>query len=394
MSCIKSLALLLALGLVGCVEAPSRPVEPPPHAFRYSIAPPAPYPDSAPRTRQRRRMLAEGWQQLPDWGNGNLQPSWLAFRHSCQTLRHRAGWKRACKQAEHLHHPDNEEIRAFFEQEFEPHRLSNRDGSTQGVITGYYEPKLRGSYQRTSRFRFPLYANPGQSGDPAFRRASFSSRRDIESGRVSLNGLELLWVDNEMDLFFLQVQGSGRIELPNGQLVRVGHDGNNGRPYRSIGQKLVNMGELPLKQASLWDIKDWGLRNPDAMSQLMQHNPRYVYFRALPADAKAPVGALGVPLTEGYSLAVDPAVVPLGAPVFVSTTYPNSPKALNRLMVAQDTGFAIRGPVRADFFWGYGPQAEAQAARMKQAGQMWVLLPRPEAVTTVKAHTPDWLNGL
>ncbi len=369
------LGVLFSTLLAGCVEQPLlRPVDPPAPSVRFVSTPmPAQTAQSrAPRRRGKANASASLWQQLPEWENSALLPSWQAFRHSCRSLVNHPAWRDVCLAAEQLQQPDNAQVRAFFEQSFEPHRLGSRTGT--GTITGYYEPKLLGSPQKTARFRYPLYANPTKQEDPSYRRASLSSRQSIQTGKLA--GLELYWVDNEVDLFFMQIQGSGRIELPNGQLIRVGHDGSNGRPYRSIGQQLINMGELPLHQASLWEIKAWGARNPSAMSRLMQRNPRFVYFRQLPNEATAPVGALGVPLTEGYSLAVDPSHIPLGAPVFLSTTYPNSKQPLNRLMVAQDTGCAIKGPLRADFFWGYGPQAETQAARMKQEGKMWVLLPR------------------
>ncbi len=377
MSYIKS--CLFALLLVGCVDAPqhvSRPIAQPPVAMRYTTTP------RLPRIPQRVTPVVVSsnvWQQLPNWQDSNMLPSWQAFRHSCETLRHKAAWKTVCLLSDKLRQPSNEQVRAFFEQAFTPRLLTNRDGSTQGMVTGYYEPKLRGSYQKTARFRYPLYATPDNletSTSPYRRVARYYSRAEIKAGKLDLAGRELFWVDNEVDLFFMQIQGSGRIELPSGQLVRVGHAGNNGYPYQSIGKQLVAMGELPLNQASMWDIKDWGARNPQLITKLIERNPRYVFFRELPANATAPIGALGVPLTEGYSIAVDPQAVPLGAPVFLSTTYPNSNKPLNRLVLAQDTGIAIKGRVRADFFWGYGGDAEAQAARMKQTGKMWVLLPR------------------
>lgn len=272
-------------------------------------------------------------------------------------------------------------MRAFFEAEFVPHSLANHDGSALGLVTGYYEPKLKGSYTQTARFRYPLYAVPEAL---AAEKASYSltsqrryySRAEIKAGKADLSGRELFWVENEVELFFLQIQGSGRIELPDGQLIKVGHAANNGHPYLSVGKKLVDMGELTLDQASMWDIKDWGAQHPGQLSTLLDSNPRYVFFRELPPTTSAPIGALGVPLTEGYSIAVDPKNIPLGAPVFLATTYPNSDKPLNRLVFAQDTGIAIKGKVRADFFWGFGSYAETQASRMKQKGQMWVLMPR------------------
>lgn len=310
------------------------------------------------------------WHALPDWQFVDLRPSWAALLNSCDALKRHRDWKSVCARAEQQEPSDNEAIRDFFETEFSPKQLVNPDGSSSGLVTGYYEPKLKGSYIRTERFRHPLYAIPDDLS--VIKR----SRAEINAGRAHLAGRELFWVEDEIELFFMQIQGSGRIELPDGQLVRVGYAGDNGHNYRSIGKKLVEMGELLPDQASLWDIQDWGLQNPTRLSKVLDSNPRYIFFRELPPTATAPIGALGVPLTEGYSIAVDPQSIPLGAPVFLSTTYPNSDSPLNRLVFAQDTGCAIKGKVRADFFWGVGNQAKMQASRMKQSGKMWVLIPK------------------
>lgn len=311
------------------------------------------------------------WQALPDWRFVDLRPSWAALLNSCDALKRHHHWKGVCARAEEQAPADNEAIRDFFEAEFSPKQLVNSDGSSNGLVTGYYEAKLKGSYIRTEQFRYPLYAIPDDLS------VTKRSRAEINAGRARLAGRELFWVEDEIELFFMQIQGTGRIELPDGQLVRVGYAGDNGHTYRSIGKKLVEMGELLPDQASLWDIQDWGLQNPSRLSKVLDSNPRYIFFRELPPTATAPIGALGVPLTEGYSIAVDPQSIPLGAPVFLSTTFPNSNRPLNRLVFAQDTGYAIKGKVRADFFWGFGHQAKIQASRMKQGGKMWVLVPKP-----------------
>ena len=196
------------------------------------------------------------------------------------------------------------------------------------------------------------------------------ARTDTEEAK------RIMWVDDEIDLFFLQIQGSGRIELADGSLVKVGYADQNGHPYVSIGRKLIAMGELTRDQVSMQGIKHWAAQNPAKLAALLEQNPSYVFFRELPKHLSAPLGALGVPLTNAYSIAIDPHTIPLGAPVFLSTTYPNTTEPLNRLMLAQDTGGAIRGAVRADFFWGFGDQAGAKAGRMKQRGRMWVFFPK------------------
>ncbi|MDH4284396.1 MAG: MltA domain-containing protein, partial [Gallionellaceae bacterium] len=248
---------------------------------------------------------------------------------------------------------------------------------------------------RTSRFRYPLYAVPDdllqidmgeaypQLKDLRLRGrlqgkrvVPYYNRAEIDNGNNGFKGRELFWVENAVELFFLQIQGSGRVELPDGSLVKVGYADQNGMPYVSVGKKLVEMGELKLEEASMQGIKAWGEKNPDKLGGLLAQNPSYVFFRELPNGLSAPLGALGVPLTDEYSLAVDPRTVPLGLPVFLATTYPNDNAPLNRLMLAQDTGGAIKGAVRADFFWGFGERAAAQAGKMKQQGRMWVLFPK------------------
>lgn len=332
---------------------------------------------------------------LPDWRTVDLQPSWTAFLQSCRALKNKPGWQAVCARAAELTQPDNAALHLFFEEGFTPYQVFNPDGSAQGLITGYYEPKLAGSRVKTDRFRYPLYAVPDdlltidlsevypQLKDLRLRGrlqgkrvVPYYNRTEIDDGKAALSGRELFWTDNAIDLFFLQIQGSGRIELPDGSLVKVGYADQNGYPYVSIGKKLVEMGELKLEEASMQGIKSWAEQHPEKLGALLAQNPSYVFFRESPNGLTAPTGALGVPLTGAYSIAVDARTIPLGAPVFLATTFPNSADPLNRLMLAQDTGGAIKGAVRADFFWGFGEQAGIQAGRMKQSGQMWVLFPK------------------
>ena len=333
------------------------------------------------------------WEMLPDWQTLDLQPSWIAFLQSCQALKNKPAWQVVCTQAAALNKPENDAIRTFFEDAFTPYQVFNPDGTVHGLITGYYEPRLSGRRAKTARFKYPLYAAPDdlltidlsyvypQLKDlrlrgrlEGHRIVPYFSRADIDQGNGKLR--VLFWVENPVDLFFLQIQGSGRIELADGSLIKIGYADQNGYPYVSIGKKLIEAGELKPEQASMQGIKHWGEQNPAKLPALLEQNPSYVFFRELPESLSAPLGALGVPLTDQYSIAIDPRTIPLGAPVFLSTTYPNTAEPLNRLMLAQDTGGAIRGTVRADFFWGFGDQAGSQAGRMKQRGQMWVLFPR------------------
>lgn len=373
----KTLPLLLVL-LAACT-APPKPAVVPITAIMPPVAP----------------FAVSKWEMLPDWQTMDMQPSWTAFLQSCRALKARPGWQETCARADGLVQPDNATLRGFFEESFTPYQVFNPDGSSQGLITGYYEPRLTGSRIKTDRFRYPLYAVPDDMltidlsevypqlkgmrlrGRLQDRRiVPYYNRAEIDNGKTSLQGRELFWVEDVVDLFFLQIQGSGRIELPDGSLVKVGYAEQNGHPYVSIGKKLVEMGELKLEEASMQGIKNWAQQYPEKLDALLAQNPSYVFFRELPNELSAPLGALGVPLTEAYSIAVDPRTIPLGSPVFLATTYPNTSEPLNRLMLAQDTGGAIKGAVRADFFWGFGEQAGAQAGRMKQSGQMWVLFPK------------------
>ncbi len=334
------------------------------------------------------------WAMLPDWKTLDLSPSWPALQQSCRVLKAKAPWQPVCVAAGQIATGDVEAQRAFYEQWFTPYQVLNPDGSEQGLITGYYEPLLLGSRRMSERFRYPVYAAPDDLleidlGDayPQFKGmrlrgrlqgkkvVAYHNRAEIDAGLPKLKGRELFWVENAVELFFLQIQGSGRIELEDGRRVKIGYAEQNGHPYISIGKKLIEMGELKPEEASMQGIKRWAEQNPERLPMLLGQNPSYVFFRELPDTLSAPLGALGVPLTNEYSIAVDPRTVPLGSPVFLSTTRPDNGQPLNRLMYAQDTGGAIKGAVRADFFWGFGEFAAQQAGRMKQAGRMWVLFP-------------------
>lgn len=359
----------------------------PPPAAVVVVPPPAAIVAAPP-------LQAAVWNAISGWGEDDPSMAWSAFLQSCAALKQQAAWKEVCGMAAtQPAQPDT--LRRFFEENFIPYQVTNPDNSSDGLITGYYEPLLNGSRSRTGHFRYPLYAAPDDllaidlaSVYPELkgmrlrgrlqgnRVVPYYSRAEIDNGLAPLKGKELFWVDDAVDLFFLQIQGSGKIRLPNGEMVRIGYADQNGYPYKSIGKALVERGELTLDKASMQGIKDWAKRNPGKLTELLDVNASYVFFRELPNRLPGPLGALGVPLTAGRSLAVDPRTIPLGAPVFLSTTWPNDAKPLNRLMLAQDTGGAIKGVVRADFFWGFGNDAGKQAGGMKQAGKMWVLLPK------------------
>lgn len=335
--------------------------------------------------------------ELPGWDEGDQAAGWNALLSSCRALRSREAWRGICAEASTLPAADDAGARRFFEAHFVPWRLANPDGNVRGLVTGYYEPFLRGSRDRQAPFLFPLYAPPDDlltidlsAVNPELRNmrlrgrlqgrrvVPYYSRAEIESGEAPVSGKEIVWIDDAVEAFFLQIQGSGRVQLKDGQVIRLGYADQNGHPYQSVGRYLVEHGELRPGEASMQAIQAWAAAHPERLPELLNQNPSYVFFREIPLlePSAGPIGALGVPLTPARSVAVDPRYVPLGAPVFLSTTWPNSDAPLNRLAFAQDTGGAIRGPVRADFFWGSGAEAGALAGRMRQQGQIWLLLPK------------------
>ncbi|WP_226448519.1 murein transglycosylase A [Ferribacterium limneticum] len=334
---------------------------------------------------------------MPGWAEDDLAAAWPAFMQSCRGIAGRgnaAGWKRVCELAKAVDGQSGGEARRFFEQHLKPYAIANGDGAVNGLVTGYYEPLLRGSRTRAKAYEQPVRGVPddlltidlsavfpelkdkrvrgrleGNKVVPYWSRAEISARGDKVPSKT------LLYVDDAVELFFLQVQGSGRVKLADGGMVRLNYADQNGHPYQSIGKALVERGELKLEEASMQGIQAWARANPARLDNLLNTNPSYVFFREVPNSNDGPIGALGVPLTAERSIAVDPRSVPLGSPVFLATTHPNSAASLNRLVMAQDTGGAIKGAVRADFFWGFGKEAGEQAGRMKQTGRMWVLLP-------------------
>jgi membrane-bound lytic murein transglycosylase A len=397
----------LLLLLAGCAGQPAAP--PSSEAQTASSSPCPVCPETTPQPPPAKPLRQARWEEVQGWNDDNLAEAQSALLESCNALAKQPVWRGVCEAARAL--PQNAAqdamLRAFFEARFQPWQVVNPDASTEGLVTGYYEPLLRGSRKRNKTFAHAIYGVPddlltidlgelhpelkhlrlrgrldGRKVVPYWARAELTPRS------AALAGKALLWVADPIELFFLQVQGSGRVELPDGRRVRVGYADQNGHPYRSIGRWLVEQGELKLEQASMQGIQAWARAHPGRLNELLNVNPSFVFFRELPDNGGGPPGALGVPLTPGRSIAVDPRAIPLGAPVFLSTTFPASERPLTRLVMAQDTGGAIKGAVRADFFWGFGAEAGAQAGRMRQPGRMWVLLPNgftpPEATPNAK----------
>jgi membrane-bound lytic murein transglycosylase A len=399
---IRRYAALIALVMLAACEtlAPGKPaiVTPPAPAPAPTPAPVAPAPpvEATPARPPAPAgpLRASSWDAISGWRDDNPQLAWSAFLTSCSALKNQPAWQSVCSVATAFNEPSREVLYRFFELNFTPYQVVNPDGSDNGLVTGYYEPLLHGSRTRSARYRYPVHGVPDDllvidlgelypelknmrlRGRLEGRRVvPYFNRAQIDEGSAAVAGKEIVWVEDAVELFFLQIQGSGRVKLDSGETIMLGYADQNGYPYRSIGRLLVDRGDLPLERASMQGIKAWARQNPGKLQDLLNYNASYVFFRELPPDLPGPLGALGVPLTARRSIAVDARHIPLGAPVFLATTMPNSRQPLSRLMLAQDTGGAIRGAVRADFFWGFGDEAAALAGRMRQNGKMWVLLP-------------------
>jgi len=365
------------------------------------------------------QLTALSYDKLPGWPSDDPGGALKAFLRSCAVLTKErpdaasvkpgqqgglmltpADWKSPCAEAAALSDTSEDRVRAFFERNFRPFAASGPDGP-EGLFTGYFEIELLGSRAQTASFPVPLYRLPADhvqadlgAFDPelkgkrivgrveAGRLIPYFSRKDIETGALDGRGLEMLWINDPVDVFMLHVQGSGRVVLQDGEVVRVGFAGHNGRSYESIGRALIEKGELQPGKASWNDIRDWIRRKPEKAKSLFAINPRFIFFRlieGIPDDA-GPIGAEGVPLTPGRSMAVDRRYIPLGVPLWLDTTWPSNPdRPLRRLMVAQDAGGAIKGVVRGDFFWGFGDEALAEAGKMKSAGRYYLLIPTAAA---------------
>lgn len=305
------------------------------------------------------------FEALDGWTDDDQGAALATFRETCDALEG-PEWGPLCRLAAAVP-PGPAAARAFFEMAFRPVLV----GAPPALFTGYYEPELPGSPVRTPRFAWPIYAKPPELTEGEV----WLTREQIDRGGVLRGrGLEIAWLDDPVEVYFLQVQGSGRIRMPDGRVIRVGYAARNGQPYLSIGQELVRRGTLRMEDVSAPEIRAWVRANGAAGADLLAGNPSYVFFRRLrdlPPD-KGPIGAMGRSIAALRSVAVDPAFTPLGAPVWIEK---DGAGPLRRLMVAQDTGGAIRGMQRADIFYGTGPAAGDAAGRVKDGGRMIVLLP-------------------
>ncbi len=370
--------------------------------------PPAPSPDKLIVGSAR-------FEDLPGWSADRQGEALAPLLRSCERLARlgdeaalgadglagRAGdWRAVCTEAATIAPDDHAAARTFFERRFVPLAATN-NGRAEGLFTGYFEPELRGSRNRSDPYTVPLYGRPADlvSVDLGQFRDSlrgqriagrvengvlrpYATRAEIEAGAIAGRAPEIVWVDDPIDAFFLHVQGSGRVVLDSGETLRVGYAAQNGHVYVPIGRELIASGALAREDVSMQSIRAWLLANPAEAARVMNQNPSYVFFRAF--DGEGPLGSQGAVLTPGRSLAVDRMHIALGVPIWLDAEDPLDPSArVRRLMVAQDTGGAIRGPVRGDVFWGHGAEAAERAGRMRSSGRYWLLLPHEVGASRV-----------
>lgn len=361
------------------------------------------------------------WKNLHGWNQDRLADAWPALLSSCSKLEKRDDvWGDLCLEARLMGQPNDDEARAFFETRFIARQVvAGDDENDDGLITGYYEPMLEGSKVKTERFRYPVYRRPDDlliidlgdlyedlkgkrvrgrlEGDN--RVVPYFSREEIENGGNPLKGQEIAWVDDPVSLFFLHIQGSGVIHLQDDTLLAVGYHDQNGHPYYAIGRRLIEEGEIKQEDMSMQAIREWLINHPDRAADLLNNNPSYVFFDVRPSTESGPIGSLGVPLIAQRSIAVDRRVIKLGLPVWLDTTLPaedadkKETPPYRRLVFAQDTGGAINGSIRADLFWGRGPQAGEYAGRMRQPGSLYVLTPVQRSAANRRAEPESGKRG-
>ena len=351
--------------------------------------------EPTPPATPKRIITAVSFSDLSGWQNDAVGEAIPALRRSCAHLVKKSDWAKPCAALATINDNENQAARNYFTTWFQPYAVSD-NGNSDGLFTGYYEAELHGSIKRHGAFQTPIYARPhdlinvdlgdfktdwkgkhivgkvvGQNLKP------YDDRATIAHGSLANRAEPLAWVDDPISAFFLAVQGSGRIQLDDGRTLRVGYDGANGHDYIAIGRKLADSGDLP-KPVTMQSIRAWLTAHPNRRDDVMNLNPSFVFFRILQGDG--PIGAEGVALTARRSLAVDPNFTMLGTPVWLDSS-DGSNIPLQRLLIAQDTGGAIKGVVRGDVFWGFGAEAESKAGAMQSRGRYFMLLPK-----TVNVH--------
>ncbi|WP_163008001.1 murein transglycosylase A [Pseudomonas syringae] len=349
-------------------------------------------PTTAPKAPHTTYAQA-GWEALPAVSDADLQAGFTSWRSACTRLKADAVWGPTCAAAAGLEPvPSVEQIQTFLHDQLQVYSLRADNGSADGLITGYYEPVYPGSLTQTEAAKVPVYGVPDDlivvNLDSIYPELKGKRLRGRLEGRVlkpyddaatigakGPNAPVVAWLTDPMDLQFLQIQGSGRVRLDDGSQVRLAYADQNGRPYRAIGRWLVEQGQLKKEEVTMGAISGWAKANPQRVPELLASNPSYVFFGRNPDSNEGPRGSLNVPLTAGYSVAIDRKVIPLGSLLWLSTTRPDG-SSIVRPVAAQDTGGAIAGEVRADLFWGTGEEAGKLAGDMKQKGNIWLLWPK------------------
>ena len=328
-------------------------------------------------------LLPDSYDALEGWGGESYDELLGLFRKNCTSGAAKELYGALCEEAEL-----SVDAAAFFQRSFLPYRIIAKEGDKKGLMTGYYEPQLHGSMTRSERYRYPLYGEPEDLLNVDLselypelkgkrlrgrlvgnRVVPYEPRENIEASQAPV----ICWVDDRISLFFLEVQGSGRIALENGETLYVGYKNQNGHPYRSVGKYLIELGEIEPEKISLQSIREWLESHPERVDEVLGHNPSVVFFQT---KSHAASGAMGLELTPKRSVAVDRRYIPLGAMLYVASDDPVTREPLEHVVFAQDTGGAIKGELRADYFWGYGKTAERKAGKMKAETEFWILLPK------------------
>ena len=364
--------------LASCTGAPPPAPAPADAADKTPAAPASEPAPASPIVRPNARWVPAAWADLPGWQADRTLELWPALLRGCD--RPAAGWARLCMAAARLPPQSDADARAWLQQQLRPYRVEALDGAADGLITGYIEARIDAQRLPSAGVRVPIHAPPADLS----QRQPYWTRQQLDTvaaAKAALAGRELAYVADPLDALFLHIQGSGRVTIKEAdgsrRTVRLSYAGHNGQPYKSVGKWLIEQGELRADQASWPDIKRWAQLHPKRVNELLWSNPRVVFFREEPLldPQSAPLGGQGVPLTPRRSIAVDVQSIPYGTPVWLDTSEPLSSLPLRRVVMAQDTGSAILGAVRADYFWGWGDEAEAQAGRMKQPLRLWALWP-------------------
>jgi peptidoglycan lytic transglycosylase A len=373
--CLRGSVLAAILGVaVGCAEPAS-----PPAAAPRAVAVAAPAPPPTTIVRARARWVPVSWGELPGFNEDRTRELWPALLAGC--AKPADGWASLCTLARALQPADDAQAREFLQRTLQPYRVEALDGQGVGLATGYFEPLLAASRVPRGAQQIALLRPPADlaTRKPWWTRAQLDT---VPAARTSVRGYEIAYVADPLDALLVQVQGSGRLRMTEAdgreRLLRLAYAGHNDHAYKSVGRWLIEQGELRGDEASWQAIRDWARRYPERVNELVWSNPRVVFFREepLPDEGVGPRGAQGVPLTPARSVAVDPLSVPYGTVLWLDTTEPLTTQALRRAVMAQDTGSAISGAVRIDYFWGWGATAEQQAGRMKQPLRLWALWPR------------------